>query len=122
MCQTRAGESGSWFGIAPNEAGWKNCLPRRVSNVVGLFDIPNQGGKTMSEFTYLYRGGRDTPQSPEQRQKQLQKWAAWGSLRPSPHTNESFTLKSDRSFRGGDPLHLDHSKYNDWIFPIRCCC
>src|ERR1700747_3101253 len=31
----------------------------------------------MSEFTYLYRGGRDTPQSPEQRQKQLQKWAAW---------------------------------------------
>jgi len=31
----------------------------------------------MSEFTYLYRGGRDTPQSPEQRQRQLQKWAAW---------------------------------------------
>jgi hypothetical protein len=31
----------------------------------------------MSEFTYLYRGGRDTPASPEQRQKQLQKWAAW---------------------------------------------
>ena len=31
----------------------------------------------MSEFTYLYRGGRDIPQSPEQRQKQLQKWAAW---------------------------------------------
>jgi len=31
----------------------------------------------MSEFTYLYRGGRDAPASPEQRQKQLQKWAAW---------------------------------------------
>jgi len=31
----------------------------------------------VSEFTYLYHGGRDTPQSPEQRQKQLQKWAAW---------------------------------------------
>ena len=31
----------------------------------------------MSEFTYLYRGGRDMPASPEQRQKQLQKWGAW---------------------------------------------
>ena len=30
----------------------------------------------MSEFTYLYRG-RDTTASPEQRQKHLQKWAAW---------------------------------------------
>ena len=30
----------------------------------------------MSEFTYLYRG-RDTTASPEQRQKNLQKWVAW---------------------------------------------
>ena len=50
----------------------------------------------MSEFTYLYRGGRDTPQSPEQRQKQLQKWAAWfkelganGHLKELGHPLES---------------------------------
>ena len=50
----------------------------------------------MSEFTYLYRGGRDTPQSPEQRQKQLQKWAAWfkelsanGNLKELGHPLES---------------------------------
>jgi hypothetical protein len=74
----------------------KNCLLHRVSNVVGLFDIPNQGADTMSEFTYLYRGGRDTPQSPEQRQKQLQKWAAWfkelganGHLKELGHPLES---------------------------------
>ena len=43
----------------------------------------------MSEFTYLYRGGRDTPQSPEQRQKQLQKWAAWfKELGSSGHLKE----------------------------------
>ena len=43
----------------------------------------------MSEFTYLYRGGRDTPQSPEQRQKQLQKWAAWfKELGTSGHLKE----------------------------------
>ena len=50
----------------------------------------------MSEFAYLYRGGRDTPQSPEQRQKQLQKWAAWfkelganGHLKELGHPLES---------------------------------
>ena len=43
----------------------------------------------MSEFTYLYRGGRDTPQSAEQRQKQLQKWAAWfKELGTSGHLKE----------------------------------
>ena len=43
----------------------------------------------MGEFTYLYRGGRDTPQSPEQRQKQLQKWAAWfKELGTSGHLKE----------------------------------
>jgi hypothetical protein len=31
----------------------------------------------MSEFTYLYRGGRDTSASPEQMQKAMQKWTAW---------------------------------------------
>jgi hypothetical protein len=31
---------------------------------------------TMSEFTYLFRG-RQTPSSPEQRQKHLEKWVAW---------------------------------------------
>ena len=50
----------------------------------------------MSEFTYLYRGGRDTPTSPEQRQQQLQKWAAWfkelganGHLKELGHPLES---------------------------------
>ena len=50
----------------------------------------------MSEFTYLYRGGRDTSASPEQRQKQLQKWAAWfkelganGHLKELGHPLES---------------------------------
>ena len=50
----------------------------------------------MSEFTYLYRGGRDTSPSPEQRQKQLQKWAAWfkelganGHLKELGHPLES---------------------------------
>ena len=43
----------------------------------------------MSEFTYLYRGGRDTLQSPDQRQKQLQKWAAWfKELGTSGHLKE----------------------------------
>ena len=59
------------------EARLKKCLLRWLSNVLRMFDSPHQGGKTVGEFTYLYRGGRDTPQSPEQRQKQLQKWAAW---------------------------------------------
>ena len=59
------------------EARLKKCLLRWLSNVLRMFDSPHQGGKTVSEFTYLYHGGRDTPQSPEQRQKQLQKWAAW---------------------------------------------
>ena len=31
----------------------------------------------MSEFTYLYLGGRDTPASPEQMQQTMQKWMAW---------------------------------------------
>jgi hypothetical protein len=35
----------------------------------------------VSEFTYLYRGGRDraadTSASPEQMQKTMQKWTAW---------------------------------------------
>jgi len=30
----------------------------------------------MSEFTYLFRG-RQTPGSPEQRQKHVEKWVAW---------------------------------------------
>ena len=30
----------------------------------------------MSEFTYLFRG-RQTPSSPEQRQKHLEKWVTW---------------------------------------------
>jgi len=30
----------------------------------------------MSEFTYLFRG-RQTPSSPEQRQKHREKWVAW---------------------------------------------
>src|SRR6202162_4541086 len=32
--------------------------------------------KTMSEFTYLFRG-RDTSASPEQMQKTMEKWVAW---------------------------------------------
>jgi hypothetical protein len=31
----------------------------------------------MSDFTFLYRGGHDTSVSLEQRQRHLQKWAAW---------------------------------------------
>jgi len=53
----------------------------------------------VSEFTYLYRGGRDIPQSPEQRQKQLQKWAAWfkelgtnGHLKELGHPLESSAM------------------------------
>jgi hypothetical protein len=53
----------------------------------------------MTEFTYLYRGGRDIPQSPEQRQKQLQKWAAWfkelganGHLKELGHPLESASI------------------------------
>jgi len=36
----------------------------------------NQGGNTMSEFTYLFRG-RETSASPEQMQKTIEKWVAW---------------------------------------------
>src|SRR5437868_270807 len=31
----------------------------------------------MSEFTYLYRGGMPSGQSPEQMQQQMQRWIAW---------------------------------------------
>ena len=64
-----------------------------------MFDSPHQRGKKVSEFTYLYRGGRDIPQSPEQRQKQLQKWAAWfkelgtnGHLKELGHPLESSAM------------------------------
>jgi hypothetical protein len=50
----------------------------------------------MSEFTYLYRGGRDTSASPEQMQKTMQKWTAWfkelganGHLKELGHPLES---------------------------------
>jgi hypothetical protein len=39
-------------------------------------EVRNQGGTTMSEFTYLFRG-RDTTASPEQMQKTMEKWVAW---------------------------------------------
>ena len=42
----------------------------------------------MSEFTFLFRG-RQTPASPEQRQKQMEKWVAWfQELRTSGHLKE----------------------------------
>jgi hypothetical protein len=31
----------------------------------------------MSQFLYLYRGGRSTPPSPEQAQQIMQKWMTW---------------------------------------------
>ncbi len=31
----------------------------------------------MSQFLYLYRGGRTTPPSPEQAQQIMQKWMTW---------------------------------------------
>jgi hypothetical protein len=31
----------------------------------------------MSEFTFLFRGSRDTTASPEQMQKTMEKWMAW---------------------------------------------
>src|SRR5215472_7086532 len=39
---------------------------------------PNVKEKTMSEFTYLFRGGLSSA-SPEQREKHLGKWVAWFS-------------------------------------------
>jgi len=50
----------------------------------------------MSEFTYLYRGGRDTPQSPEQRQKQLQKWAAWFKELGHPLESAGMVVKGNQ--------------------------
>ena len=38
----------------------------------------------MSEFTYLFRG-RQTPSSPEQRQKHLEKWVAFKDLGAKGH-------------------------------------
>jgi hypothetical protein len=37
---------------------------------------PNEGRRIMSEFTYLFRG-RLADVSPEQRQKQLERWVNW---------------------------------------------
>jgi hypothetical protein len=36
----------------------------------------NKGGKTMSEFVFLYRGG-ERGRSPETYQQAMQKWMAW---------------------------------------------
>ena len=33
----------------------------------------------MAEFTFLYRGGAGMQASPEERQKQMEKWMAWRS-------------------------------------------
>jgi hypothetical protein len=35
-----------------------------------------KGGRTMSEFVYLYRGG-EAGRSPERAQQMMQKWMAW---------------------------------------------
>src|SRR6516165_8090422 len=37
----------------------------------------NPKGRTMSEFTFLFRGSDPTAQSPEEMQKSMQKWLAW---------------------------------------------
>ena len=67
----------------------------------------------MSEFTYLFRG-RQTPSSPEQRQKHLEKWVAWfkdlgakGHLKNPGHplkdtgkvVNGSKTSRTPQNFR-----------------------
>jgi hypothetical protein len=36
----------------------------------------NEGGKTMSEFVFLYRGG-EAGRSPERMQQSMQKWMTW---------------------------------------------
>src|SRR5260370_15936752 len=37
---------------------------------------PNQGGITMSEYVFLYRGG-ESGRSPERAQQMMQKWMTW---------------------------------------------
>src|SRR6516225_2895384 len=37
----------------------------------------NPKGRTMGEFTFLFRGSDPTAQSPEEMQKSMQKWLAW---------------------------------------------
>src|SRR6516225_4905962 len=37
----------------------------------------NPKGRTMSEFTFLFRGSDPAAQSPEEMQKSMQKWLAW---------------------------------------------
>jgi hypothetical protein len=39
-------------------------------------EVTKQGGITMSEFVYLYRGG-EAGRSPERMQQMMQKWMAW---------------------------------------------
>ena len=76
----------------------------------------------MSEFTYLYRGGRDIPQSPEQRQKQLQKWAAWfkelgtnGHLKELGHPLESTGMVVKGKEGTSEPVVLSHGT---WVFSL----
>ena len=45
------------------------------SNVIRL-EVTNQGGITMSQFVYLYRGA-ERGRSPEKMQEMMQKWMAW---------------------------------------------
>jgi hypothetical protein len=43
----------------------------------------------MSQFVYLYRGGRDGQRSPEEGQKMMQKWMTWlKSLGESGHLKD----------------------------------
>src|SRR5215475_6376831 len=53
----------------------EKCLPMCPSNVLRL-KWSKQGGITMSEFVFLYRGG-EAGRSPERMQQTMQKWMAW---------------------------------------------
>ena len=50
----------------------------------------------MSEFTYLYRGGRDTSASPEQMQKTMQKWTAWFKELGHPLESTGMVVKGNQ--------------------------
>ena len=49
-------------------------------------------------------GGRDIPQSPEQRQKQLQKWAAWFKELGHPLESSAMVIKGNQKIVTDGPF------------------
>src|SRR6266581_5711545 len=53
----------------------QKCPLPRPSNDIRL-EVTNQGGITLSQFVYLYRGA-ERGRSPEKMQAMMQKWMTW---------------------------------------------